>query len=91
MVGLTAEQIPAARKGAAAAPRHGAVVTPALAITQSRGKISEAQFAAAKAAGISESDVAEIVANVALNVLANHFNNVAQTKVDFPAAAPLGA
>ena len=91
MVGLNAEQILAARKGTAATPRHAAIVSLALAITESRGKISDAQFAAAKAAGISESDVAEVVANVALNVLTNYFNNVAQTKVDFPAAAPLTA
>jgi hypothetical protein len=33
----------------------------------------------------------EVVAHVALNVFTNYFNNLAETDVDFPAAAPLAA
>ena len=32
-----------------------------------------------------------IVAHVALNVLTNYFNKVAQVEVEFPAAEPLSA
>lgn len=37
-----------------------------------------------RAAGFDEAGVIEIVVNVALNVLTNYVNNVAQTDVDFP-------
>lgn len=35
-------------------------------------------------AGYDEASVVEIVTNVALNVLTNYVNNVAQTDIDFP-------
>jgi hypothetical protein len=37
-----------------------------------------------KAAGFSDGDIAEIVANVAINIFTNYFNHVARTDVDFP-------
>ena len=43
------------------------------------------------AAGFSEGEVAEIVANVALNIFTNYFNHVAETEVDFPTAPDLVA
>ena len=39
-----------------------------------------------KTAGFGDDAVLEIVVNVALNVLTNYVNTVAQTEVDFPAA-----
>ena len=41
-------------------------------------------MAAVKLAGYSEAQVVEIVANVAINVLTNFLNNVAETDIDFP-------
>jgi hypothetical protein len=35
-------------------------------------------------AGYSDVEIVEIVANVALNILTNYINQVAQTDVDFP-------
>jgi hypothetical protein len=37
-----------------------------------------------KAAGYSEAQVIEIVANVAINFLTDFVNNVARTDIDFP-------
>jgi hypothetical protein len=37
-----------------------------------------------KAAGYSEAQVIEIVANVAINFLTEFVNNVARTDIDFP-------
>jgi len=46
--------------------------------------VSDADVNSAKAAGLSEGEIAEIVGHVALNVLTNYFNNTANTVIDFP-------
>ena len=53
-------------------------------VIDTRGRVSDADLAAVRLAGFSESQVIEIVASVALNVLTNYVNNVAQTDIDFP-------
>ena len=53
-------------------------------VLAARGRVSDADLAAVRLAGFSESQVIEIVATVALNVLTNYINNVAQTEIDFP-------
>lgn len=53
-------------------------------VLETRGRVSDADLAAVRLAGFSESQVIEIVASVALNVLTNYVNNVAQTDIDFP-------
>jgi len=53
-------------------------------IAQNRGKVSDADIAAVKLAGYDDAQIVEIVANVALNVLTNFVNNVAETDIDFP-------
>lgn len=53
-------------------------------VLDTRGRVSDADLAAVRLAGFSESQVIEIVASVALNVLSNYVNNVAQTDIDFP-------
>jgi uncharacterized peroxidase-related enzyme len=53
-------------------------------VLAARGKVSDADIAAVRLAGFSEAQVIEIVASVALNVLTNYINNVAETDIDFP-------
>ncbi len=53
-------------------------------VLDARGHISDADLAAVRLAGFSEPQVIEIVASVALNVLTNYVNNVAETDIDFP-------
>lgn len=53
-------------------------------VLAARGKVSDADIAAVRLAGFSEAQVIEIVASVALNVLTNFINNVAETDIDFP-------
>lgn len=36
--------------------------------------------------GFDDGDIAEIIANVALNIFTNYFNHVAETDIDFPRA-----
>ena len=89
MVGLSAEQIHDSRVGTAVDSRTNAILTLAHAIVNERGNLDDAQFQAARNAGLDDTAIAEVAANVALNVFTNYFNNLARTEVDFPAAAPI--
>ena len=53
-------------------------------MVRARGKVSDAELAAVKAAGFSDAQVVEIVALVVGNVFTNFMNNVADTDIDFP-------
>jgi uncharacterized peroxidase-related enzyme len=53
-------------------------------VVESRGKVADADLVALRAAGFDDASVVEIVVTVALNVLTNYVNNVAQTDIDFP-------
>jgi uncharacterized peroxidase-related enzyme len=86
---ITQEEIFAARKGNSSDQTAQAALRFALAVAQSRGKVSNADLADLKSAGFSEAAILEIIATVALNILTNYVNNVAQTDIDFPVVQPL--
>jgi len=52
------------------------------------GGVSDNDLADIRAAGYDDADIAAIVAHVALNVLTNYFNRVAQPVIDFPEMTP---
>jgi uncharacterized peroxidase-related enzyme len=85
MVGLDDHAVEDARLASAHDPKTDAALKFAKSLVISRGKASEAEIESAIAAGYSEKEIAEIVANVALNVFTNYFNETAGTVVDFPA------
>jgi len=60
-------------------------------LVQKRGWVSDDDVQQLRQAGYRDGEIAEIVANVALNIFTNYFNHVAGTDVDFPAAPQLSA
>lgn len=84
MAGLTEEQVLEARSGNGDDVKNGAALKFAQAVLSKRGAVGDEDVQAVKDAGFSEGEIAEIVANVALNVFTNYFNNVAETEIDFP-------
>lgn len=84
LAGLSESEITGARKVAAADERTEAILNLARNIVVQRGELSETEFKAARAARLSDAEIVETVANVALNLLTNYVNQVAQTVVDFP-------
>jgi len=78
--GLSAQDILSARNG-----QLNAFATLARQITESRGHLGSEQIAAARAAGINDSKIVEVIAHVASQTLTNYLNNVALTEIDFPA------
>ncbi|MBK8099637.1 MAG: carboxymuconolactone decarboxylase family protein [Planctomycetes bacterium] len=88
MVGLSTDDVQQARQATAANPKTRAILALARSITVNRGVIPDADLAAARAAGISNAEIVETTANVALNILTNYVNHVADTVIDFPVVAP---
>ena len=84
VVGLTSQDVLEARRGRAADGKEAAAVALALAILDTRGGVSDDALAVALAAGLSDADICEVSAHVALNVFSNYFNRLADTEIDFP-------
>jgi uncharacterized peroxidase-related enzyme len=84
LANLNDDQIAQARVGNAADGRNGAALRFAQRVAAARGSVQDADLAALRNAGFSDAETVEIVLHVALNVLTNYVNNVAQTDLDFP-------
>lgn len=84
MVGLGEDAILAARNGNAADAKTDAALKFAGAVIVNRGEVSDADLQAVKSAGFSDGEIGEIIANVALNIFTNYFNEIAKTDIDFP-------
>ncbi len=89
MVGLTADQILDSRRGTSVDSKTDAIIRFARQVVEKQGRVTDADLADARIAGLDDSAVAEIVANVALNIFTNYFNHVAETDIDFPKAEPI--
>lgn len=85
---LSDEEIESARHAESGDPRTRAVLRFASAVNAGRGIVSDADMAAARAAGLDNEAIAEIIGQVALNVLTNYFNSAADVEVDFPVVEP---
>jgi uncharacterized peroxidase-related enzyme len=84
MVGLKPEQILESREGKGNNDKATAALTFAKGVLDSKGQIGESDFAAARAAGFSDGEIAEIIGHVALNVFTNYFNVATEVDIDFP-------
>jgi len=73
------------RAGHSGDAKADAAIVFARKVLDARGKVSDADLAEVRLAGFTEAQVIEITAAVALSVLTNYINNVAQTDIDFPA------
>ena len=81
---LSDGEIDAARDGHSQNTRADAALQFARRIVEHRGRVTDTDLATLRGAGFDEASVIEIVVTVALNVLTNYVNNVAQTDIDFP-------
>lgn len=87
-VGLTTGDISAARQASATPARSDAVLKLARSIIVLRGDVSDAEIQRARDGGLTDGEIVETVANVALNMLLNYMNHIALPKVDFPEVKP---
>jgi uncharacterized peroxidase-related enzyme len=73
-----------ARGGNSADAKTDAILKFANVLIEKRGRVSDADVDAVKAAGLTDGEIGEIVGHVGLNILTNYFNNTADTDIDFP-------
>ncbi|MGW5202846.1 carboxymuconolactone decarboxylase family protein [Streptomyces spiralis] len=85
---LDGDEIERARHAESSDPHSAALLTLSDAIARGRGTIDEATLKAARVAGVTDAEIAEVVGNLALNILTNYFNIVAGTDNDFPPVRP---
>jgi uncharacterized peroxidase-related enzyme len=86
--GLGPDEIANAIRASAADPKIDAILKLARTIVVQRGEVSNSDLQRARAAGLSDGEVVETVANVALNIFTNYVNHLARTAVDFPQVTP---
>lgn len=89
MVGLSEEEILDSRRGESSEGKSGVALRFARELVLARGRVSDNNLEQVRRAGFTEGEITELLANVALNLFTNYFNHLAETRIDFPAAAPL--
>ncbi|MDQ1006055.1 putative peroxidase-related enzyme [Streptomyces sp. V4I23] len=87
-LGLTDEELARTRQASDDSDPHAdAVLRLARDIMDTQGRVDDGVLADARQAGVTDAELAEIVAHVALNTLSNYFNHLAQPDLDFPEVA----
>lgn len=84
LAGLKDDAIAKSRELTASDPKADAVLKFAAAVVREKGAVSDVELADARRAGLTDGELAEVIAHVALNVFTNYFNRAAQTVIDFP-------
>ncbi|MGF1634660.1 MAG: carboxymuconolactone decarboxylase family protein [Phycisphaerae bacterium] len=82
--GLSDEQVRGARLGHVDDMRLNGCVALAKKLAVNNGNVTDADLTAARDAGLSDGDIAEVTAAVAFNIFTNYFNHVNHTEVDLP-------
>ncbi|MFC7361051.1 carboxymuconolactone decarboxylase family protein [Nocardioides astragali] len=85
---VDADELDRARDGKSTNPHIEALLTLSNAILGTRGAIDDADLDAARHAGVTDSEIGEVVGHIALNVLTNYFNTLSQVANDWPVVTP---
>jgi len=86
--GLSDTDIESAREWSSKDAKTAAILKLTKTLLKSGGQVSDTDFAAAKKAGITDGEFADVCAVIALNVMTNYFNIMSQNEVDFPKVEP---
>jgi uncharacterized peroxidase-related enzyme len=89
--GLDENEVISARRGKSDEPKVAAALAFAAQLVEQRGQVSDAEVAAVREHGFTDGEIAEIIANVVLNIFTNYFNIAAGVEIDFPLAPQLKA
>jgi uncharacterized peroxidase-related enzyme len=88
---MSHDDIELARHGASHDPKRAAAARFALRVMETRGKVSDEDFTAVRAAGYTDAEILSIVTVTVQFMLTNFINNVNATDVDIPAPSATGA
>jgi uncharacterized peroxidase-related enzyme len=72
-------------------PKVDAVLKFARDVNERRGEVSYADIQRLREVGLTDGDVAEVLAHVALNVFTNYFNKATAVEIDFPVVTAAAA
>lgn len=89
MVGLTSDQIRDSRLSTAVDSKNNALLQFVRKVVEERGHVSNDDLDGLRTHGFTEGQIAEVVANIAINLFTNYFNHIAETDIDFPKAPAL--
>jgi AhpD family alkylhydroperoxidase len=81
-IGMTESEIADARQSRSDNPKTDAGLKFAIKLVIFRGQVKDADVARVRAAGYSDAEIVEVVANVALDIFSNYFNHVAEPEVE---------
>lgn len=87
--GVSDQEILSARKGAAKDAKTQAILAFAKIVVEKKGLVTDQDVATLKAAGVSDSEIVEIILVITLNIFTNYFNHITDPKIDFPVAPKL--
>lgn len=87
-IGIDAGELTRSRSGQSADPSISAALSFARAVNAKRGGVTDEDVERVRQAGYGDADIAAIVGHVAMNVLTNYFNRVAEPVLDFPPVDP---
>ena len=82
--GLSESELATSISGSSSDPKTHAILTLAKSIVTNRGNITDNELSEVRNAGVSEAEIVEVVAAVAINTFTNYFNHIAATEIDFP-------
>ena len=85
---LDAEEIERARLAQSSDSHVAALLALSDAVARGRGTVDETALKTARAAGVTDAEIAEVIGNLALNILTNYFNILADTDNEFPVVTP---
>lgn len=84
LVHIDSETLQNARSGQAADEKTTSILKFAKTLVAKNGLVNNDDVSVLQSIGITDGEIGEIVAHVALNILTNYFNNTANTEIDFP-------
>lgn len=91
MAGLKPDELIDSRRGESADARTAAILKLSGAIVETKGFVGDDVLAEARDAGVTDGEIAEVVAVVVVNIFTNYANHVFDTVVDFPKVEALEA
>ncbi|MET8536748.1 carboxymuconolactone decarboxylase family protein [Streptomyces sp. NPDC005065] len=86
VVKLDQSEVEQARQAKSEDPHADAALSLAAAVLRSRGGITDGDVDAARTAGLSDAEIAEVIAEVSLSTFTNYFNKAVATDLDGPLA-----
>ncbi len=83
-IGMTDDELEEARLERSKDPKSDAALSLARLLITTKGELKDGSLPQFRDAGLTDAEITEVIAHVALNTFTNYFNLVAQTEVDFP-------